>query len=166
MNQKNPQNALTEPEKVQEFAIFTSLIPAIAGVIARKQDVPRKSPNSSGREGATQSPRGIQAPDRRKVRRAILHHFAGWEGCTSLSLRGVAADRAEAGQSLELQSNEKEVFEPHKLLRPVGGDRWPGPAADSGVAAGLGKDSGRGSRCRQPYIPRGAEHRGVPQGHR
>src|SRR5690242_15891190 len=166
MNQKNPQNAVTEPKTVQEFAIFTSLMPAIAGAVARKRNVPRKSPNSSGRERATQSPCGIQAPDRREVRRAILHHFAGWEGCTSLSLRGVAADRAEAGQSLELQSNEEKVSEPYELLRPGGGDRWAGPSADSGAAAGFGKDPGRGGRCRQPYIPRGTEHRGIPQRYR
>src|SRR6185436_16762649 len=87
---------------------FTSLV---------SNDVPWQSPNPSGRQGTTQSPCRIQARARRKVRRAILHHLLGREGCSSVSLRGVGADRAEACRSFKLQPREEETTHPHKLLR-------------------------------------------------
>src|ERR1700761_7209983 len=123
MNRRNLENAVFEPEKLHRFTLFTYLKPAKAGETDQKHDVPRKSPNSGRREGATQSPCGIQASDRREVRPAILHHLPGWEGCSSVSLRRVAEDRGKAYEALELQPHEEEVFEPHQLLRPVGGDR-------------------------------------------
>src|SRR5262245_56512127 len=133
MNQKNPQIAVTEPEKHPEIAVFTSLLPVIAGLAVRKKNVSRKPSNSRGREGALKGARGIQASDRREVRHAILHHLARWEGCSSVSLRGVAADRGEAGTALQFQSDEEKVFEPHQLLRPAGGDRRTRSVADTGA---------------------------------
>src|SRR5579884_2044612 len=124
MNQKNPQMDANEPARQLEITVFTSLMPVLAGIAARKSNVSRKPSNSRRREGTFKGPRGIQAPDRRKVRHAILHHIARWEGCSSVSLRGVAADRREAGAAFQLQSDQEKVFEPHQLLRPVGGDRW------------------------------------------
>src|SRR5947209_1516637 len=143
MNQKNPQIDVSEPVKQLEITVLTSLIPVLAGIAARKNNVSRKPSNSRRRERAFKGPRGIQAPNRREVRRTILHHLARWEGCSSVSLRGVAADRREAGAVIEFQPDQKKVPETHQLLRPVGGDRWTGAAADTGAAQGLGQDTGR-----------------------
>src|SRR5581483_29370 len=105
MNQKHPQIAVTDPEIEQEMAFLTSFIPALAGIVAR-QHVSRKPSNSRRRKGTAQGPLGIQTPDRREVRGAILHHQPGWKGCSSVSLPGMAADRGEAGGAFELQSHE------------------------------------------------------------
>src|SRR5262249_61832905 len=120
MKQKQPQIALTETE-IQAITVFASLMPAVAGAVTR-QHVSRQPSNSRRRKGTAESPRGIQASDRREVRGAILHHVARRKGCTSLSLRGVAADRRKAGASLELQPDQKEVLEPYELLRTGSGD--------------------------------------------
>src|SRR5262245_2058862 len=116
MNRKNPQIAVTEPEKQLETTVFASLVPVLTRLALRKNNVSRQPSNSRRREGAIKGPRRIQAPDRREVRNAILHHVARWEGCSSVSLRGVAADRREAGAALQLQSDQEEVFESHQLL--------------------------------------------------
>src|SRR5476651_316701 len=104
MNQKNPQIAVTEPEKQLEATVFASLVPAVTGKAVRKNNVSRQPSNPGRREGTIKGPRGIQAPDRREVRHAILHHFARWEGCSSVSLRRVAADRGKTGAAFEFQS--------------------------------------------------------------
>src|ERR1700761_2372175 len=148
MNQKNPKNAVLKPETNLEITVFASLITILASVIASKNHVSRQPSNSGRREGAFKGPRGIQASDRREVRHAILHHIARWEGCSSVSLRGMAADRGEAGQALQFQSDQEKVFEPHQLLRSAGGNRWAGTGADTGAAARLGRDQGRRGRCR------------------
>src|SRR5215510_13178949 len=109
MNQQNPQIAVTEPETKLEITVFASLIPVLAGLAVRKNHVSRQPSNSSRREGASQDPRGIQASDRREVRHAILHHLARWEGCSSISLRGVAAYRREAGAAFEFQPDKEKV---------------------------------------------------------
>src|SRR3954471_1371787 len=119
MSQKNPQMAASEPVKQLVITVFTSLLPVLAGIAARKNNVSRKPSNSRRREGTFKGPRGIQAPDRREVRHTILHHLTRWEGCSSVSLRGVAADRGEIGAVIEFQPDQKEVPEPHQLLRPV-----------------------------------------------
>src|SRR4051794_3161947 len=117
MNQKNPKIAVTEPVKQLEITVFASLMPVVAGIAVRKNKVSRKSSNSRRREGTFKGSRGIQASDRREVRRTILHHLARWEGCSSVSLRGMAADRGKAGTVVEFQSDQKEVSESHQLLR-------------------------------------------------
>src|SRR5579859_7074702 len=165
MNPKDPKIAVTEPEKQLEFTVFASLIPVLAG-IAAKINVSRQPSNSRGREGTSKGPRGIQAHDRREVRSAILHHLARWEGCSSVSLRGVAADRREAGAVVELQPDQEKISESHELLRPAGGDRWARPAADSRTAARHGGHQGRSGCSRQFNVPRSAEHRGLQEGHR
>src|SRR5580765_434454 len=166
MEHKIPQITVTEPEIEPELTVFASLLPVTTGLAARKNNVSRQPSNSSRREGTFKGPRGIQAFDRREVRDAILHHIARWEGCSSVSLRGVAADRGEAGEALQFQSDEEKVFEPHQLLRSAGGNRWAGPGADTSVAARVGEDSGRGGRCGQPHVPRGAAHRGLQERYR
>src|SRR5258708_7368023 len=138
MNQKNPQIAVTEPEKQLELTVFASLLPVVAGLAARKNNVSRQPSNSRRREGTFKGPRGIQAPDRREVWRPILHHLARWEGCSSVSLRGVAA----------------------------GGDRWARPVVDTCAAQRFCRDQGRSGGRRQLDVPRGAEHRGLQEGHR
>src|SRR5690242_9790430 len=140
MNQKNPQIAVTEPEKQLEITVFASLLPVMAGLAARKNNVSRQPSNSRRREGTFKGPRGIQAPDRREVRRPILHHLARWEGCSSVSLRGMAADRGEAGAVVEFQPDQEKVSESHELLRPAGGDRRARTAADTGAAQGFCRD--------------------------
>src|SRR3984893_15900420 len=166
MNLKNPQMTVTEPEIKLELTVFASLLPVVTGIAARKNNVSRQPSNSGRREGTFKGPCGIQAPDRREVRHAILHHIARWEGCSSVSLRGVAADRGEAGQALQFQSDEEKVFEPYELLRAAGGNRWAGTGADPGIAPRHSQDSGRSGRCRQLDVPRSAEHRGLQEGHR
>src|SRR5215471_7348543 len=141
MNPQKPQIAVTEPEIQQAITVFTSLFVAVAG-----RHVSRQPSNSRGRKGTAQSTRGIQASDRREVRNAILHHQSGRKGCTSLSLRGMAADRREAGTAFELQSDQEKVFEPHELLRPSRGNGRAGKAADSVAVARFGGDQRRGCR--------------------
>src|SRR5579871_443295 len=166
MKLKNPQITVTEPEKHLELTVLASLMPVIAGVAVRKNNVSRQPSNSGRRKGTFKGPRGIQASDRREVWHAILHHIARWEGCSSVSLRGMAADRGEAGQALQFQSDEEKVFEPHQLLRSAGGNRWAGPGADTGVAPRHSQDPGRSGCGRKFDIPRSAEHRGLQEGHR
>src|SRR5215472_6410333 len=161
MHQKTPKNTATGPQKQLEITVFTSLLLA-----AVRRYVSRKPSNSRGRKGKAQNPRGIQASDRREVRNAILHHQPGWKGCSSLSLRGMAEDRGEAGAALQLQPDQEEVFESHQLLRPGSGDGRAGKTAGPVAAAGVGGHQGRGGRGRQPYLSGSAEHRAVPQGHR
>src|SRR5580700_10620342 len=97
--------------------------------------VSRQSPNSRRRKGTAQGPGRVQAGDRREVRTAILHHKSRREGCSSVSLRGVGADRAEVGRALHFQSYEEEVSGPRELLRADRGDGWAGAAADTATAA-------------------------------
>src|SRR6185369_4930690 len=102
---------------------------------ASKSYVSRQSPNSSGRKGTIKSPCGLQAGDRRKVWREILHHFTGWQGCSSVSLRGMGADRSQAEWAFELQSGEEAVSDRDELLRSSGGNGCPGPLVVAAVAA-------------------------------
>src|SRR5215467_10009361 len=139
MSPNQPQKAVTEPEIHQEITVFASLL-----VVAAKNHVSRQPPNPRRRKGTPENPIRIQASDRREVWHPILHHQRGWQGCSSISLRGVAADRGEADKAVELQSYEEEIFEPHQLLRPGGRDGWPGTAADSGAVARIRRDQ-RGS---------------------
>src|SRR6185437_418959 len=161
-------NSPNEPEITGILAVLTSLavaalalqsLPALRG----RTHVSRQSPNSRRRKGTAQSPRRIQAGDRREVQRQILHHQPGWQGWPSVSLRGMGTDRAEAGRALHLQSYEEEVFGPGELLRANGRDGWSGPVADAAIAAGVGADQGRSCRDRQSYPSRSSQPGGVPQ---
>src|SRR6266481_416992 len=166
MHQKQPQIAVTEAEIQYEIAISTSFLPAMAGAVAVKSHVSRKPSNSSRRKRTPQGPRGIQAPYRREIWSAILHYQPGWQGCSSVSLRGMAADRGKAGAALEFQSGQEEVSQPDQLLRAGGGDGWTGQAAGSGPAARFSRDQRRSGGGGQPDVSRGTDHRGLPQGHR
>src|SRR5579862_8351563 len=116
-----PKNDRNEIETAQLVTVFAS---AIAVAARRRPDsrgrlsphnhelkdhVSRQSPNSRRRKRTAQGPGRVQARARREVRAAILHHELRREGCSSLSLRGMGADRAEAGRALHFQSHEEEV---------------------------------------------------------
>src|SRR5436309_14196984 len=105
--------------------------------------VSRQSPNSRRRKGTAEGPCRVQARDRREIRSAILHHQFGRENCTSLSLRGVGADRAEAGRAFHLQSYEEEIPGSCELLGTAGGNGRPRPAVDTARAARLRTEQGR-----------------------
>src|SRR5258708_31679142 len=115
---KSTTNSPNQPSLTELCAAFTSLVVVAVGI----EHVSRQSPNSRRRKGTSQGPRRIQAGDRRKVWTAILHHQSGWEGCSSVSLRGVGADRAEAGGALHFQSYKEKVSRPGELLRADGGN--------------------------------------------
>src|SRR6266568_5267278 len=155
-----PKNGPNETETAQLVTVFASAI--AIGVAKRRPDgrgrpslhrrldhVSRQSPNSRGRKRTAQGPRGIQARDRREVWPAILHHQPGWQGCTSLSLRGVGTDRAEAGGTLHLQSDEEEVSGSSELLRADGRNGWARPVADAADSAYRSRDQGRSGSDRK-----------------
>src|SRR5438105_12837544 len=111
----SPKKAQNDPEATEFFSAFTSLfivfvaVSKFRGPGQGRANVSRQPPIPRRRQGTIKSPRGIQARHRREVRPAILYHELGWEGCTSVSLRGMGADRAEVGGALHLQSYEEEV---------------------------------------------------------
>src|SRR5262249_15980025 len=72
--------------------------------MTKNPHVSRQSPNSHRRKRTAQGPCRVQAGDRREIWAAILHHEFGRENCPGLSLRGMGADRAEAGGALNLQT--------------------------------------------------------------
>src|ERR1700693_4249963 len=115
--------------------------------------VSRQSPNSGRRKGTVEGPGRVQAGNRREVRTAILHHKSRWEGCSSVSLRRMGADRTEAGWALHFQSDEEKVSGQGELLRADGGDGWAGPALDPAVVAGSSADQRRGCGYRQSNAP-------------
>src|SRR5262249_43211397 len=164
----SPKNSPNEIETTDIFTAFSSLL-AVAvslsksrGPLRAHTNVSRQSPNSRGRKRTPQSPRRVQAGDRREIRPAILHHQSGRGCCSDLSLRRMGADRAEAGGAIDLQPDQKEVFEQGELLGPGRGDGWPGPPTDSAAAARLRADQRRGRGQRLPDLPGSAEHGSVP----
>src|SRR5260221_5294734 len=117
----------------------------MAGMAVRNTDVSWHPSSSRGRKWPTQGPFRVQARAGREVRNTILHHQPGWQGCSTVSLRGVAADRGKAGPVVEFQPHEEEVPGPHELLRAGGGDRRPGAVSDFFAVAGVGGASGGSS---------------------
>src|SRR6266436_4882521 len=164
MKQKQPKIAVTELETQRQFTIFSFLWPVMASLIAVKSNVSRKPSNPGRRKRAPQGPRGIQAPDRREVWSAILHHKFGWQGCSSVSLRRVGADRAKAGGTVEFQPDQEKVSRADQLLRAGGGVGQPGTTAGSGPVARIRPDTGRRGCCRKPHLFIGAEQRTVREG--
>src|SRR5712671_1378574 len=161
-----PISLNNEPETPTEPEIAIAFTSVIAAITARnrkhpgktsKSNVSRQSPNSGRRKRAPQDPCGIQAPDRREVRDAILYHQPRRQGCRSLSLRGVAEAGREVFTALEFQSRQEEFPETHQLLRPAGGDGRARPVADATVAAGIGGDQGRGGSDGLSDLPRSAQ---------
>src|ERR1700688_4098902 len=144
---KSTENSPNRQRLTELCAVFTSL--AVVAVHIGFRNVSRQSPNSRRRKGTPQGPRRIQAGHRREGRTPILHHQSRWQGCSSVSLRGVGADRAEAGRALHFQSYEEEVSGPGELLRADGGNGWPGAAADAATVARSGADQRRGCGHRQ-----------------
>src|SRR5882672_11368521 len=142
---------------------FEALVVVFASLaVIRKLNVSRKSPNSDGRKGPIKGSGRVQAGDRREIRTQILYHQSRWEGCPVVSLRGVGADRAEAGFALDVQPNQEEVSEPRELLRPGSRDGWAGQVVDSTVITPVGRHQGRGCSHGQFDVPGSPEHRNAP----
>src|SRR6266496_1127074 len=168
-----PKKSPNEIEKAELVTVFASFLaiglaqrgPDRGGRLSARghglTNVSRQSPNSRGRKRTAQGPRGIQARARREVRSAILHHELRREGCSSVSLRGMGADRAEAGRALHFQSDEEKVSRPNELLGPASGDGRPGAALDAATAARVGADQRRGGRDRAADVSGSAEPRGL-----
>src|SRR6185436_6922292 len=167
MKPKSPKDGMDALENREIAVVVTSVAAAVAAMNKSKgpkapgnTNVSRKLPNSDRRKGTVKGPRGLQAPGRREVRGAILHHESGRQGCRDISLRGVAADRREAGQALEFQPGEKEFFAAHELLRPSGRDGCAGTVVDAAVAAGVSRSEGRSRGDGVFELPRSPEHGG------
>ena len=56
------------------------------------------------------------ARDRREICAEILHHKPGWKCCSSVSLRGMGADRAEAGGAIDLQPDQEKVLDIARII--------------------------------------------------
>src|SRR5690348_6446147 len=160
----SPNNSPNASESKELATFLTSSLAAAVAAHVRKtpnrgrNHVSRQSPNPRGRKRAAQGARGIQARNRRQVQHPILHNQSGWEECPDLSLRGMGADRAEAGRSFHLQSHQEEVFDAHQLLGAGGGNGQPGTAAAAAVAARLGATQRRGSGNGLPEPLGSTEH--------
>src|SRR5580700_8858899 len=137
-----------------------------AGLLRNLEHVSRQSSNPGRRKRTAQGAGRVQAGDRREVRSAILHHKFGWEGCSSVSLRGVGADRAEAGGALQFQSREEEISGPDELLRAAGRDGRARTVVAAAVVARDRADQGRGSGSGEFDVSRGQEPGAVQTGDR
>src|SRR5688572_5646715 len=116
MKKQTPKPDIEQPTQTEILTAFTSLAAAVAAGVSSKgpkgrakPNVSRKSPNSRRRKGTAKSPGGIQARRGREVRGAILHHQPGRQGCSGISLRGMAAHRGKAGAAEHFQPDQKEV---------------------------------------------------------
>src|SRR3981189_63077 len=132
------KNEPNDPESTAfATASFSLVLVTVAAAInkrnpiASRAHVSRKSSNARRRKGTVKSPRGIQARDRREICSEILHHKSGRKYCSSVSLRGMGADRAEVGGALDFQSNEEKIPDSHELLRAGRGDGRAGAPAGS-----------------------------------
>src|ERR1700722_3571003 len=130
------------------------------------ENVSRQSSNPGRRKRTAQGPSRIQAGDRREIQSAILHHKFGWQGCSSVSLRGMGANRAEAGRALQFQSHEEKISGPDELLRAAGRDGRAGTAVAAAVIARDRADQGRGSGSGKFDVSRGQEPGAVQAGDR
>src|SRR4051812_5276888 len=119
----------------------------------RRSNVSRQQSGAGGREGSAESSGGLQAPYRREVRRGVLHNESRRQSRRDLSGGGVAQDRGQAGEALELQSIQEKVFEQSELLRADGRDGRARAAADAADPARSGRDQGRRSCLRESDVP-------------
>src|SRR5262249_34287335 len=76
----------------------TSLLVAASVAAAKSKNVSRQLSSPSRRKGSLKDPRGSEAPGRREVREPVLHHQPGWQGCRSVSPRGMAEGGRKARQ--------------------------------------------------------------------
>src|SRR6266478_5871339 len=145
------KNGPNEPESTAFATASTSLVVvALVAAITKRSPgtsrahVSRKSSTARRRKGTDKSPGGIQARDQREICAEVLHHKSGRKYCSSVALRGMGADRTEAGGALDFQSDEEKVPDAHELLRAGRGDGRAGAPADPADSARVGADS-RGS---------------------
>src|SRR5208282_493274 len=153
-----PKSTTNSPNHLSLTILCVAFTSPVAVIVTGTQHVSRQSPNSRRRKRAVKDPGRVQAGDRREVRPAILHHKFGWGCCSSVSLRGVGADRAETGGALHLQSHEEKVLEQGELLGTGRRNGRAGAAADSAVAARGRSDQGRGCGQRIPDLFGSAQH--------
>src|ERR1022692_1793984 len=143
-----PKSTTDSPNRPTLTDLCTALTSLVAVVVASRsvpakgtglhrgfKHVSRQSSNPGRRKRTVEGPGRVQAGDRREVRAAILHHKSGWQGCSSVSLRGMGADRAEAGRALQFQSDEEKVSRPDQLLRAAGRDGRAGTVVAAAVVA-------------------------------
>src|SRR5450432_1297970 len=152
----------TNPQSRSNTQLVALVIAVASFEALRKLNVSRQSPNSDGRKGPTQGSGRVQAGDRREVRPQILYHQSRWEGCPVVSLRGMGADRTEAGFALYFQPNQEEVSQPRELLRPGSRDGRAGQVVDSTVFTAVGGYQGRGCCDGQLDVPGSPQHRNAP----
>src|SRR5256885_9166162 len=126
---------------------------AVKSFRKRRSNVSRQQSGAGRREGSPEGSGGLQAPDRREVRRGVLHNESRRPRGGDLSGGGMAEDRGKAGEALELQSIEEKVFEQSELLRADGRDGRARAAADAADPARSGRDQGRRSCLREPDVP-------------
>src|ERR1700732_5047817 len=165
---KSTTNNPNRPAMTDVCSVLASLVRVVAaprrslpvrgaGLRRGLNHVSRQSSNPGRRKRTAQGPGRVQAGDRREVRSAILHHKFGWQGCSSVSLRGVGADRAEAGRALQFQPYEEKVSRSDELLRAAGRDGRTGQAIAAAVAARDRSDQGGGSGSGEFDVSRGQE---------
>src|ERR1019366_8394348 len=168
------KNEPNEPESTAFATASTS--PVVVAVVAAMNNkrspgtsrahVSRKSSNARRRKGTVKSPRGIQARDRREICAEILHHKSRWNCRSSVSLRGMGADRAEAGGAFDFQSDEEEIFNAHELLRAGCGDGRAGAPAGAADPARVGADSRGSGSARKFDLPGSSEPGSASKGDR
>src|SRR5262249_31582326 len=137
--------------------VLTELFAAFSSLSDITRHVSGQSSNPGRRERPSQNPGRVQAGDRREIRAAILHHKSRWEGCSTVSLRGVGTDRAEVGSALQFQSHQEEVLGSDELLRAAGRNGWARPLVTASAVAGIGTNQGRGSGSRKFDVSRRQE---------
>src|SRR5215475_8678406 len=161
---------LREPDKTEILIVFASRV--LREIVKQRHRPPvgihvsRQSPNTRGRKRTAQSAGRVQAGDRREIRATILYHQLGRQSCSSLSLRGVGANRAEVIRTLDVQSHEEEISGPGELLGPAGGNGQPGPVTDAAAIARGSADQGRSGRDRAAQLSGGPKPRAVSAGDR
>src|ERR1700693_1892186 len=166
-----PKRTINSPDRHTLNELCITLTSLIAVVVANSRNGPvsgaglrrglthvsRQSSNPGRRKRTPQGPGRVQAGDRREIRSAILHHKFGWQGCSSVSLRGMGADRAEASGALQFQPYEEKISGPDELLRAAGRDGRAGTVVATAVVARDGADQGRGSGSGEFDVSRGQE---------
>src|SRR5271157_1604118 len=125
--------------------------------------VSRHTLNSAGRKRAPQGASGIQAPVRRELQRAILHHQLGRQECQSISPSGVGGDRAQVEHGVQLQQVQAAVAEAYQLLRAIGGDGRTGTSAAPRNSARNGGPEGRSGGQRTGEVSRSTERGSATQ---
>src|SRR5271157_296480 len=105
------QNALQSDRKRHVGRV---ILTSVQGIWAEQQGlrryVSRHALNPSRRKRAPQGAGGVQAPVRRELQCAILHHQLGWQECQSISPSRVGGDRAQIGRGIQFQQVKQRLL--------------------------------------------------------